>query len=126
MYRIVVALGMAVVAGSVQPVRAQEQETVLKRVWFLVGSHEEEITYHPSEKAYKKLRDDTLDRLRVCDPAAFFNPADSSWKREETTTEWSIDLPVAGASTARTLVREIVAAEEALELFEKEGGHCPK
>ena len=124
--RVAAALVLAAVAGSAQPGRSQEQETVVKRVWLLFASLEEEVTYYPSEKAYEKLRDDTLARLRACDPAAFFNPADGPRKRAETTAELGIDLPIAGASTGRTLVREMVAAEEALELFEKEGGRCPR
>ena len=121
-----VALLVAVVAGSVQFVRAQEQETVVKRVWLPFASLETEVTYHPSEKTYEKLRDDTLARLRACDPAAFFNPADGPRKRAETTAELDLDLRIAGVSTGRTLVREISAAEDALELFEKEGGRCPR
>ena len=121
-----VALVLAAVAGSAQPVRAQERETVFKRVWLPFASLETEVTYHPSEKAYEKLRDDTLARLRACDPAAFFNPADGPWKQAETTAELEIDLRVAGVSKGRTLVREISAAEDALELFEKEGGRCPQ
>lgn len=118
--RVAAALVLAAVAGSAQSVRAQE--TVVKRVWLPFASLETEVTYHPSEKAYEKLRDDTLARLRACDPAAFFNPADGPWKQAETTAELEIDLRVAGVSKGRTLVREISAAEDALELFEKEGG----
>ena len=120
------ALVLAAVAGSAQSVRAQERETVVKRVWLPFASLETEVTYHPSEKAYEKLRDDTLARLRACDPAAFFNPADGPWKQAETTAGLELDLRVAGVSKGRTLVREISAAEDALELFEKEGGRCPQ
>ena len=120
--RVAVALVLAAVAGSAQSVRAQERETVGRRVWLPFASLETEVTYHPSEKAYEMLRDDTLARLRTCDPAAFFNPADGPWKQAETTAELEIDLRVAGVSKGRTLVREISAVEDALELFEKEGG----
>lgn len=130
MRRMVVALGIVVAAGSTQAVHVQDQETVIKRVWVGVEgfgvSREEEVTYYPSEEAYEKLRDDTLDRLRACDPAAFFNPGDGPRKQAETTTEWNFDLKVGGISNGRRLVREVVAAEEALEMFEKEGGRCPR
>lgn len=128
MRRIAVVLGIVVVAGSTQAFRVQDHETVVKRVWAGVGgfevSREEEVTYYPSEEAYEKLRDDTLDRLRACDPAALFNPADSPRKQAETTTEWNFDLKVGGISNGRRLVREIAAAEEALEMFEKEDRSC--
>ena len=120
------SLVLATVAAGVQTVRAQEQETVVKRVWLPFASLETEVTYHPSKKAYEKLRDDTLAGLRACDPAAFFNPAEGPWKHAETTAEVGIDVRGVGASTGRKLVREIPAAEDALEMFEKEGGRCPK
>ena len=122
----VATLVLAAVAGSAQTVHAQEQDTVVKRVWLPFASLETEVTYHPSEKAYEKARDDTLAGLRACDPAAFFNPVEGPWKQAETTGELGIDLGIVGASKARTLVREISAAEDALELFEKEGGRCPQ
>lgn len=125
-HRIAMPLVLATVAAGVQTVRAQEQETVVKRVWLPFASLETEVTYHPSKKAYEKLRDDTLAGLRACDPAAFFNPAEGPWKHAETTAEVGIDVRGVGASTGRKLVREIPAAEDALEMFEKEGGRCPK
>ena len=125
-HRIAMPLVLATVAAGVQTVRAQEQETVVKRVWLPFASLETEVTYHPSKKVYEKLRDDTLAGLRACDPAAFFNPAEGPWKHAETTAEVGIDVRGVGASTSRKLVREIPAAEDALEMFEKEGGRCPK
>ena len=125
-HRIAMSLVLATVAAGVQTVRAQEQETVVKRVWLPFASLETEVTYHPSKKAYEKLRNDTLAGLRACDPAAFFNPAEGPWKHAETTAEVGIDVRGVGASTGRKLVREIPAAEDALEMFEKEGGRCPK
>lgn len=130
MRRMIVALGLVVVAGSTQVVRVQDHETVVKRVWVGVegfgAAHEEDVTYYPNEDVYEKLRDDTLDRLRECESAAFFNPADGPWKHAKTTTEWDFDLKVGGIFKGRRLVREVSAAEEALEMFEKEGGRCPQ
>ena len=123
--RIVMAIVLVVVVACVQSVRAEEQETVVKRVWLPFASLETEVTYYPSKKVYEKLRDDTLARLRACDPTAFFNPAEGPWKHAETTAEVGIDVRGVGASTGRKLVREIPAAEDALEMFEKEGGRCP-
>mgnify|MGYP003113814870 CR=1 FL=1 len=115
--------GFLVVASSLW--EASPQETHTKRLDIPGASLNQKITYYPNKEAYDSHVDEVLKLLRS--NAGVSNEFEAPYKVVETLAETGVSIGIPGVDGAsvgemsgRESTRTITAAEEALELFNKE------
>jgi hypothetical protein len=101
-------------AGSL----ADAEEIVVRKGWlpFGIAGIEQELTFHPSEREYNLVRDQTIAKLK--NGEAVVNFADGPWVRIETTATVGFEIEGLGSSSGATSIRQITAVEDALYRFE--------